>query len=395
MTTAQILSALTAFRRDIHAHPELAFAEYRTAERITAFLNDLSKTSALAVEVHTGIAGTGVVAVLRHGEGASIGLRADMDALPMEEANTCDHRSRAAGKMHGCGHDGHIAMLLGAAHRLAHHPHFSGTVHFIFQPAEEHAGGAQAMIEAGLLQRFPMDYVFGLHNWPGLPENALAIRTGAVMAATDRFDITLRGMGGHAAMPHQTTDVIVAGAALIQALQTLVSRSTDPLQAAVCSVTRFHGGDPQADNVLPPAAVLGGTCRCFDPDLRHALEAGLRRITAGIASTFNISAEVVYECGYPPTRNDPDAARHCVEAARRCTDKVLLDCPPSMGAEDFAYYGEHLPSCYAWLGAGPGQGGCMLHSPHYDFNDALLPVGIEYWAMLARQVLPPAQPEAT
>ncbi len=373
---------IAALRRDLHAHPELAFDERRTSDVVVAHLERLG------IETHRGLAGTGVVARIQAGRGKrSIGLRADMDALPLAELNEFPHRSRHEGRMHACGHDGHTAMLLGAAEVLAQRAKqgtFDGTVHFIFQPAEEHEGGGRVMVEEGLFERFPMDMVFGLHNWPGLPSGQFVVTDGPVMAGADRFDITITGRGGHAAMPHQATDTVLAGAALVQALQSLVSRNVDPQEAAVVSVTRFRAGF--ADNVLPESAVLGGTARCFRPDLQEALETGMRRICRGIEVAHGVEIALQYHRGYPPTVNDAGAAALCRDAVRRIGNDIVV-AKPSMGAEDFAYLSRVVPGCYVWLGNGPGEGGCMLHSPHYDFNDAIIPSGIAYWVALVERIL--------
>ena len=377
---------VAALRRDLHAHPELAFDERRTSAMVA---EQLAK---LGIEVHTGLARTGVVGRLRmgSGRGPSIGLRADMDALPLDELNTFPHRSRHEGRMHACGHDGHTAMLIGAADILAGRSGsgtIDGTVHFIFQPAEEHEGGGRVMVEEGLFERFPMEQVFGLHNWPGLPAGSFAVMEGPVMAGADRFDIVITGRGGHAAMPHQATDTVLAGAALVQSLQSLVSRAVDPQEAAVVSVTRFHAG--HADNVLPETALLGGTVRTFRPELQDSLEAGMRRICQGIERVHDVAVELHYHRGYPPTINNADATFLCREVARQVAggEQVLTHAKPSMGAEDFAYLSSVVPGCYVWLGNGPGEGGCMLHSPHYDFNDAIIPAGIRYWVRLVERAL--------
>ncbi|MFZ2627547.1 MAG: M20 aminoacylase family protein [Rugosibacter sp.] len=382
----QLLSALTpkiaAFRRDIHAHPELAFDEHRTAEKVADYLDGLN------LEVHRGIAKTGVVARLSLGTSTrAIGLRADMDALPLHEMNTFAHRSKHAQRMHACGHDGHTAMLLGAAEALSAVRNFDGTVYFIFQPAEEHEGGGRVMIEEGLFERFPMERVFGLHNWPGLPAGSFGVTEGPVMAGTDRFDIKITGRGGHAAMPHQAVDVVLAGSALVQALQALVSRETDPQDAAVVSVTRFHAG--HADNVLPETAQLGGTVRTLNTALQDALEAAMQRVCNGIAATYRVQIEMKYARGYPPTVNAPDATAIALAAAQEVVgvESVQTQLKPSMGAEDFAYLAEARPACYVWLGNGPTAGSCMLHSPHYDFNDEIIATGIRYWVKLAQLAL--------
>lgn len=382
----ELLAALTpkiaAFRRDIHAHPELAFNEKRTAEKVADYLEGLG------LEVHRGIARTGVVAKLSAGTSPrAIGLRADMDALPLSELNTFPHHSIHDGTMHACGHDGHTAMLLGAAEALKALGDFDGTVYFIFQPAEEHEGGGRVMVEEGLFERFPMDMVFGLHNWPGLPAGSFGVTEGPVMAGTDRFEIEITGRGGHAAMPHQAVDVVLAGSALVQALQSLVSRNTDPLDSAVVSVTRFHAG--HADNVLPEVAVLGGTVRTLNGELQDALEEGVRRICTGIEATYRVSIDLRYERGYPPTINASEPSRIARDVAQHVASDglVYLQLPPSMGAEDFAYMAKVVPACYVWLGNGPGEGGCMLHSPHYDFNDEIIVTGIRYWVRLVERAL--------
>ncbi|MDO8315796.1 MAG: M20 aminoacylase family protein [Rugosibacter sp.] len=377
-----LVPKIAAFRRDIHAHPELAFNEHRTAEKVADYLESLG------LEVHRGVARTGVVAKLTLGTSLrAIGLRADMDALPLRELNTFPHHSQFDGKMHACGHDGHTSMLLGAAEALSTMRNFDGTVYFIFQPAEEHEGGGRVMVEEGLFDRFPMERVFGLHNWPGLPAGSFGVTEGPVMAGTDRFEITLTGRGGHAAMPHQTIDVVVAGSALVQALQSLVSRETDPQDAAVVSVTQFHAG--HVDNVLPETARLGGTVRTLNPTLQDALEAAMHRVCEGIAVTYRVHIEVNYERGYPPTINAADATAIAREAAQQVVgmEAVQTQLRPSMGAEDFAYLAQAKPACYVWLGNGPTAGGCMLHSPHYDFNDEIIANGIRYWVRLAQLAL--------
>lgn len=376
------LPRLTALRHDLHAHPELAFEERRTSDVVAQWLE------AAGVEVHRGLAGTGVVGVLRAGTSTrAIGLRADMDALPVQEQNTFPHHSRHAGKMHACGHDGHTAMLLAAAEHLAQTRDFDGTVYFIFQPAEEGEGGARAMIEEGLFTRFPMDAVFGMHNWPGLPVGQFAVHAGPAMAGTDQFDIVMRGHGAHAAMPHQGLDPVLAGAALVQAVQSIVSRNTDPTDAAVVSVTRFHAGE--AYNVIPPEATLGGTVRSFRPEVQGKVEAALERLASGIAAAHGMQAAVTYRRGYPPTINSLREAELCrgIAAGLVGAANVRTDLPPSMGAEDFAYMLREKPGCYVWVGNGPGEGGCTLHNPRYDFNDTVLPVGASYWVRVTEHLL--------
>lgn len=381
----ELAARVATLRRDLHAHPELAFDEKRTAGIVADHLRKLG------IEVYEGMAKTGVVGCLKAGNSPrAIGLRADMDALPLPELNTFPHRSRHAGRMHACGHDGHTAMLLGAAEalvRLCDSGGFDGTVYFIFQPAEEHEGGGRVMVEEGLFERFPMQMVFGLHNWPGLPAGSIAVTDGPVMAGADRFEIVITAHGAHAAMPHQGTDAILAGSALVEALQSLVSRQTDPLDAAVVSVTRFHAG--HADNILPEQAVLGGTVRTFRPELQDALEEGLRRICTGVETTHRVQIELHYARGYPPTINAPEPSAICREVARQAASggQVYTQLKPSMGAEDFSYLSRVVPGCYVWLGNGPGEGGCMLHSPHYDFNDEIIATGIRYWVRLVEKAL--------
>lgn len=383
----ELAERIGELRRDLHAHPELAFEEHRTAAVVAERLQQLG------LEVFTGIARTGVVARLELGDGGNgraIGLRADMDALPLPEMNHFPHRSRHEGRMHACGHDGHTALLLGAAEallRLRDRLPCAGTVYFIFQPAEEHEGGGRVMVEEGLFQRFPMQQVFGLHNWPGLAAGSIAAIAGPVMAGADRFEVNITARGVHAAMPHLGSDAVLAGAALVQALQALVSRETDPQEAAVVSVTRFHAG--HADNILPEQALLGGTVRSFRPELQDALEAGMERVCAGIAATHRVAVDLQFARGYPPTINAAGPTALCRGVAREVVGEqnVVDGLKPSMGAEDFAYLSRVVPGCYVWLGNGPGAGGCMLHSAHYDFNDAIIPVGIRYWVKLVETAL--------
>ncbi|MDR2839254.1 MAG: amidohydrolase [Azonexus sp.] len=379
------LAELTALRRDLHAHPELAFDEYRTADRVAAEL------ARYGLEVHRGIARTGVVGVLKAGDWPRlIGLRADMDALPVAELNDFAHQSQHPGKMHACGHDGHTAMLLGAARYLAAHPDFDGTVVFIFQPAEESEGGAAVMIEDGLFERFPVEAVYGLHNWPGLPVGQMAVMPGPVMAGTCDFEITVRGHGCHAAMPHQGIDAIVTGAQLVQALQTVVSRNLHPCEAAVVSVTQFHAGESW--NVIPEEVILRGTLRSFKPEVQELLESAIKRLCNGVAAANGALISVTFDQRYPPTVNSPAEARFCQEVAAATfgQEQVLTNVLPSMGAEDFAYMLREKPGCYVWLGNGPGTGGCTLHNPHYDFNDELLKLGVNYWVRLVQRALPRA-----
>jgi len=376
---------LVEIRRDLHAHPETAFEERRTADVVAARL------AALGVEVHRGLAGTGVVGVLRAGSGqGAIGLRADMDALHVAELNDFGHRSLHAGKMHACGHDGHTAMLLGAARYLAETRHFDGTVYFIFQPAEESEGGGELMVREGLFEQFAAEVVFGMHNWPGVPVGQFQLRTGPMMAGTNRFEITVTGRGGHAAMPHQSIDPVVAGSALVQALQTLASRNLNPLDSAVVTVTQFHGGD--AWNVIPSEVVIRGTTRAFTPEIQDLLEDGMRRVCDGVTAAHGCKVALRYERNYPPLVNSEREAQLAREVLESLvgTENVQWDCAPTMAGEDFAFMLQARPGCFVFIGNGPGQGGCMLHNPRYDFNDAILPLGASYWARLVERYLPAA-----
>lgn len=376
------LESLTELRHDLHAHPELAFEERRTAQRVAAWLADLG------LEISLGWAETGVVGVLSAGtSGRCIALRADMDALPLDELNHFPHRSRHPGKMHACGHDGHTAMLLAGATLLARKPAFDGTVVFIFQPAEEADGGARAMIEQGVLERYGISSVYGLHNWPGLPLGHFAVHSGAAMAGTDQFRVLLKGKAAHAAMPHQGRDPVLAACALVQALQSIVARRIDPLDAAVLSVTRLHAGS--AYNVIPETAEIGGTVRTLSPATQGQIHAALEELCLGTAKSYGIEAELEYRPGYPPTINDRAEAARCAAVAESLvgSDRVHRQLPPSMGAEDFAYFLQARPGCYVWLGNGAGENDCRLHNPRYDFNDALLPIGAAYWQALAQVAL--------
>lgn len=376
------MAELVAVRRDIHAHPELAFQEERTADIVAREL------ARYGLEVHRGLAKTGVVGVLKTGDGPMIGLRADMDALPLEEMNDFEHTSRHAGRMHACGHDGHTAMLLGAARYLSEHRElFKGTVVFIFQPAEESEGGAAVMLEDGLFEQFPVESVYGLHNWPGIPVGEMAIMPGPVMAGTCTFEVTVVGQGCHAAMPNQGVDTIVAASHLVQALQTVVSRNVHPCESAVVSVTQFHSGS--AWNVVPEEAVLRGTIRSFKPEVQKLVESRIEQLCNGVALSYGAQARVCFEHRYPPTVNSVAETEICRRAAKGLLgeDKVQTDALPSMGAEDFAYMLLERPGCYVWLGNGPGAGGCTLHNPHYDFNDEAMVVGVSYWVKLVQELL--------
>jgi hippurate hydrolase len=373
---------MTQWRRDLHAHPETAFEEVRTA----AFVAE--RLASFGLEVHRGIGRTGVVATLRAG-GASraIALRADMDALHIQERNEFAHRSRHDGRMHACGHDGHTTMLLGAARHLAATRRFDGTVHFVFQPAEENEGGGRAMVEDGLFDRFPCEAVYGLHNWPGMAAGEFAVMPGPMMASFDIFEIVVQGRGAHAAMPHMGVDPVVAASALVQGLQTIASRTVSPVDAAVVSVTQLHAGDTW--NVIPAEATLRGTTRAFRPEVQDTIETGIRRIAAGIDAAYGTASSVRYERRYPPTVNTPAEAERAARAMRALVGaaNVHTTLPPTMGAEDFAFMLQHKPGAYGWIGNGPGDGGCVLHNPRYDFNDAILPLGAAYWVALVEQEL--------
>ncbi len=380
--TQALADEMTAWRRDFHTHPELAFQESRTAKLVAERLRSFGVD-----EVHEGIAKTGVIGVIKGalGAGPGIGLRADMDALPMSEVNTFAHASQAAGAMHACGHDGHTTMLLGAAKVLAGSRAFRGTVYVIFQPAEEGEAGGRVMVEEGLFDRFPMEEVYGMHNWPGIEEGVFGLRTGPIMASYDIFELTVEGKGGHAAMPNLSRDSLVAAAHLVVALQTVVARSIDPLQPAVLSVTQIHGGD--AWNVLPQTAVIRGTVRTFDSSVQDSIEQRIRDVSQGISQTFDVAVNVRYQHGYPPTINAVEPTEKATQAAIAVVgaEAVLTSPPPSMGSEDFAFMLAKKPGAYVWLGAGKGRAG--LHNPSYDFNDTVLPVGAAYWVTLAESIL--------
>lgn len=374
---------LTKLRRDIHQHPELAFEEHRTAKLVAETLQ------ALDIEVVTGIAGTGVVGTIQKGRGnRAIGLRADLDALPIHEANDFAHASKNPGKMHACGHDGHTAMLLGAAKYLKEEADFEGTVHLIFQPAEENEGGGRAMIEAGLFDRFPVESVFGMHNIPGMPVGTFAIKPGPMMAAFDIFKVKVKGKGGHAAMPQFTVDPIIVGTKIVEAYQTIVSRFIDPQQPAVLSVTQFHGGD--AFNVIPNEVEISGCTRCFSPKVQALLEQKMKHMAENICAAFGATMEFTFEKRYPPTVNSAAEAEIAGQVAASIvgTDRVNFDPTPAMGSEDFAFMLQEKPGSYIWIGNGDGEGSCSVHNPGYDFNDDVLPIGASYWVKLAETLLP-------
>jgi hippurate hydrolase len=380
----QFHDEMTEWRRDIHQHPELKFEEFRTADLVAAKLEEFG------IEIHRGLAKTGVVGTIRNGDGPSIGLRADMDALPLEEKNTFKHASSNPGKMHACGHDGHTAMLLGAAKHLAASKNFKGTVNFIFQPAEEGGGGGELMIKEGLFEMFPVDSVYGLHNWPGMPAGTFGVSSGPIMAAADMFDLTINGRGGHAALPDQCIDPIVVASQVVSALQTIPSRNTHPVDSVVISVTQIHAGD--AYNVIPDSVRMHGTVRTFQQETRDKMPSSMLRVAEGVCAAYGATCELNYMSGYPATVNSVQEADISAKAVVDLLgeDKIIRNPTPSMGAEDFSYMLEARPGCYVWLGIGPGKGeaGCMLHSSSYDFNDDVLPTGASYWVKLVENELP-------
>ena len=386
---------MTLIRRDIHAHPELSYAEYRTANLVADTL------SQWGIPVVRGVGKTGVVGTIvgkridSSNTMRAIGLRADMDALPLQEANQFAHASTIPGTMHACGHDGHTAMLLGAAYALIQNPDFSGTVYVIFQPAEEGGAGAQAMIDDGLFTQFPMAAVFGMHNWPGLPLGKIALKPGAMMASSNEFTLTLTGKGAHAALPNESLDPIMAAVHLAQALQTIVSRNTRPIDAAVLSITQIHAGD--AYNIIPNEAILRGTVRTFGVEVLDMIETRLREISLGIAQMFGMALDIQFERNYPPLINSVAEAHFCRQVATAVVGEsmVIWDTMQTMGAEDFAFMLLHTPGCYIFIGNGQidsehrleghGLGPCVLHNPSYDFNDQLIPIGVSYWLQLVQQ----------
>jgi len=376
-------SDVAEWRRHIHARPELGYEEVKTS----AFVAD--KLKSFGIETHTGFATTGVVGVIpgARGPGRTIALRADMDALPMTEMNPFGHASTHAGRMHACGHDGHTAMLLGAARELARNPDFSGAVVLIFQPAEEALGGARVMIEEGVLDRFEVDEVYGLHNWPQMPAGTIGVRTGPMMASCDFFSLTVTGKGGHAAMPQLVVDPVVAAAQIVTALQTIASRNVPPHEAVVVSVTQFHAGS--ADNVVAGTAELRGTVRAFRPEIRDLAQRRMNEIIDGVAAAMGVRVDFDYRRCFPATINSPAESDAAARAAARVVggENVRRDEPPSMTAEDFAFMLEARPGCYIWLGQGTGASTHMLHSPTYDFNDAVIPGGIAWWLEIVRERL--------
>ena len=385
-------AGIAAVRRDIHAHPELCFEEVRTADVVAGKLTEWG------IPIHRGLGKTGVVGIV-HGRdggacGRAIGLRADMDALPMQEFNTFEHASKHHGKMHACGHDGHTAMLLAAAQHFAKHRNFDGTVYLIFQPAEEGGGGARVMIEDGLFEKFPMQAVYGMHNWPGMPAGTMAASAGPVMASTSEFKITVRGKGGHAAMPHMGVDPVPIACQMVQAFQTIISRNKKPVDAGVISVTMIHTGE--ATNVVPDSCELQGTVRTFSFDVLDLIEKRMRQIAENHCAAHDATCEFEFVRNYPPTVNSPAEA----EFARKVMtgivgeERVVVQ-EPTMGAEDFAYMLQAKPGAYCFIANGDGAhremghggGPCTLHNPSYDFNDDLIPLGGTFWVRLAEEWL--------
>ncbi len=386
----QFQSELQRIRRDIHAHPELRFEEERTSELVA------QKLSEWGIPVIQGLGGTGVVGVIKNGSSArSIGLRADMDALPMQEINRFAHASKHAGIMHGCGHDGHTAMLLGAAYYLSRHRQFDGTVYLIFQPAEEGGGGAKRMMDDGLFERCPMDAVFGMHNWPGMAFGSFGVANGPMMASSNEFQVIVKGKGAHAAQPYKGIDPIMVAVQIAQSWQTIVTRNRNPLDAAVLSITQIHAGS--ATNVIPDEATLTGTVRTFTVPVLDMIEQRMRTIAEHTAQAFDAQVDFSFKRNYPPLINHAKETEFAIGVMRAIvgTDKVDTDTEPTMGAEDFAYMLQEKPGCYVFIGNGDGThrqadhglGPCNLHNPSYDFNDDLLPIGASYWVRLAETYL--------
>jgi len=375
-----LAATLTAWRRHLHAHPELTLHEKATSAFVQARLTELG------VPFVSGIGGYGVVATLCRGSSnRSVGLRADMDALPIQDTSGVPHASQNPGVMHACGHDGHTVSLLGAAALLAQDPTWTGSVQLVFQPAEEGGGGAKAMIADGLFERFPMERIFGYHNWPGLAAGTVAVHDQAVMAAGNRLTFTITGHGGHAALPHLTRDPMVAAAHLLLALQSVVSRNVDPLHSAVITIATMQAGS--AANQIPGEAAMRGTMRTLSDTVRDQVEAAIHRIAAGVAQTFDVTIEVQIPRGNPVTANTPAERDLAAEAALGAGLPLRRDLLPAMTGEDFAWYLQQRPGAFVWIGNGPGEGGCDLHNANYDFNDSILPAAAGWLAGVARQAL--------
>jgi len=377
------LTYLKNLRHDLHAHPELGFEEVRTS----AIVADLLKEA--GITVHQGLAGTGIVGTLTVGNGPRcIGLRADMDALAMPETANRPYKSTVAGKMHACGHDGHTTLLAGAARYLAKSRNFNGTVHFIFQPAEEGRGGARKMVEDGLFELFPCDAVYGLHNMPGLAVDEMAVTSGPQLASSDSWKVVFRGVGTHGAKPHLGKDPVTAAGHFLASLQTIVGRVVDPLQPAVVSACSIRGGDPDALNVIPDFVEVAGTARAYSALVRDQLETEIGRLAQGVAVMFGISADYEFIRRIPPVVNDPEITVRALEAARViCGSKVQTAFPPSTAGDDFAFFSEKVPGAYVWLGNGPAMDGALHHNTAYDFNDAAIETGVSFWVRLAESEL--------
>ena len=382
---------LQQIRRDIHAHPELCFEEHRTSALVAEKLQEWG------IPVIRGLGGTGVVGVIQSGSSKkAIGLRADMDALPMQEINSFAHASRHDGKMHACGHDGHTAMLLGAAHYLSQHKNFDGSVYVIFQPAEEGGGGAKRMMDDGLFGQCPMEAVFGMHNWPGTAVGSFGVTAGPMMASSNEFEVTVKGKGAHAAQPHKGIDPIMVAVQIAQSWQTIISRNASPLESAVLSITQIHSGS--ATNVIPDEATLIGTVRAFSTAMIDLLERRMKTIAEHTAAAFDAEVQFEFKRNYPPLINHVKETAFAVEVMRSLVgaDRVDAQVEPTMGAEDFAFMLQEKPGCYVFIGngeglhrdGGHGLGPCNLHNPSYDFNDDLLPIGASYWVRLAEAYLP-------
>ena len=382
---------LQAIRRDLHAHPELCYEEVRTADMVA------ERLTAWGIPIVRGLGLTGVVGIIRNGtSNRAIGLRADMDALPMQELNGFAHASTHPGKMHACGHDGHTAMLLGAAHYLATHRNFDGTVYVIFQPAEEGGGGAKRMMDDGLFDQFPMDAVYGMHNWPGLAEGSFGVVAGPMMASSNEFRVVVRGKGAHAAQPHRGVDPVMVAVQIAQGWQTIISREKNPLETAVLSITQIHAGS--ATNVIPDEAELVGTVRTFSTGVLDLIERRMNEIASGVAAGFNASVDFSFKRNYPPLVNHAAQTAFAIEAMRAVVgqERVDTNVEPTMGAEDFAFMLQEKPGCYVFIGNGEGEhrtgghglGPCQLHNGSYDFNDNLLPIGASFWVRLVEMSLP-------
>ena len=384
-------SEIQQIRRDLHAHPELCYEEQRTSDVVA------DKLTQWGIPVIRGLGVTGVVGIIKNGTSElSIGLRADMDALPMQEINTFDHASRHPGKMHACGHDGHTAMLLGAAKHLAEHRNFDGTVYLVFQPAEEGGAGAKRMIEDGLFEQCPMDAIYGMHNWPGIPAGHMSVVEGPMMASSNEFYLTIKGKGAHAAQPHKGIDPVMVAVQIAQSWQTIISRQKSPLDTAVLSITQIHAGS--ATNVIPDDAKMVGTVRTFTWPVLDLIEQRMEEIARHTAAAFGAEAEFRFRRNYPPLVNHPAETRFAVEVMKEVLGPERVDdqVEPTMGAEDFAYFLQAKPGCYMFIGNGEGDhrdgghglGPCVLHNGSYDFNDNLLPIGSSFWVRMVEKSLP-------